>query len=87
MAKTTKVMEVTIKNTTYVVIKDNTARYNPYKVYRKWYGTNRFGGCSYHRTKVTEYANLESVFHFMEDACKTPDGFIAFTKDGVAILH
>lgn len=88
MAKTTKVMEVTIKNTTYLVIKDNTARFNPYKVYRKWYGTSRCGyGCTWHRAKVTEYADIESVFHLMTDVCRTPDGFIAFTKDGVAILH
>lgn len=87
MAKTMKVMEVTIKETTYVVIKDNTARHNPYKVYRKWYGETRSGyGCSYHRTKVVEYANLESVFYFMEYCCKTPSGLITFTN-GVAEMH
>lgn len=87
MSKTKKVMEVTIKDTTYVVIKDNTARYNPYKVYRKWYGETRSGyGMSSHRTKVTEYADLGSVFYFMVDACKAPSGLLIVT-DGVWEMH
>lgn len=81
MAKTSKVMEVTIKETRYLVIKDNTAVRNPYKVFRKWYDTG------WHRSKVTEYEDLESVLRTLTTACQTRDGWIAFSKDGVLLTH
>lgn len=77
MAKTQKIMEITIVRTRYLVIKDNESKYNPYKVYRKsWYDG------SWHRKKVTEYADIESVLWFLQKACHMPDGILEFDRDG-----
>lgn len=88
MAKTEKVMEILIKETRYLVIKDSTARFNPYKIYIKYWGLCRSGyGCDWHRKKVTEFEDLESVLRTLTDACRTRDGWIGFTKDGVLLTH
>lgn len=81
MKKTEKVMELTIKETTYVVTKDNTAKRNPYKIHILWWD---YG---WHRKKVTEYENLESVLLTLTSACRTRDGWISFDKDGVTLTH
>lgn len=67
MAKTSKVLEVMIHDTRYLVIKDNRTPSNPYKVSIKWWD----GG--WHRKQVTSYADLESVFHFLLRACQTEE--------------
>ena len=76
MAKTQKIMEITISRTRYLVIKDITSKYNPYKVYRKWWDHGD------HRQKVTEYADIESVLWFLQKACHMPDGLLAFDREG-----
>ena len=70
MAKTQKIMEITIVRTRYLVIKDNESKYNPYKVYRKWWDQGD------HRQKVTEFADIESVLRLLTYACSQPDGHI-----------
>lgn len=55
---TKKIMEMSDKHT-YVVIKDDSAKFNPYKVYNKWYD----GG--WHRKKLTEYGDLQSVLWYL----------------------
>ena len=61
MAKTQTVMTVSpdYDGYYYVVIRDSTAKANPYKVYRRWYD------CGWHRKKMVEYANFESVLFYL----------------------
>lgn len=80
MKNTMKIMEVMIKDYRYLVVKDNRSKSNPYKVYRKWWD----GG--WHRKKITEYADLESVFYTMQSACRTVDGWIDFDR-GIMLMH
>ena len=88
MAERAKVMEVMIKETRYMVIKDNTGKSSPYEIYIKYWGLCRSGhGYSWHQTKVTEYEDLESVLRTLTEACRTRDGWIGFTKDGVMLTH
>lgn len=55
---TKKIMEMSDKHT-YVVIKDDSAKYNPYKVYDKWYNVG------WHRKKLTEFADMQSVLWYL----------------------
>lgn len=81
MKQTEKIMEVMIDQTRWLVIKDNRETSNPYKVYHKWWD----GG--WHRKKVTEYADLRSVFYTLMRASDTIDGWLDFDKYGREIRH
>lgn len=81
MSKTSKVMEVLIGQTRWMVIKDNSQTANPYKVYHKWWD----GG--WHRKKITEYADLTSVFYTLMRASDTVDGWVEYDKFGRQITH
>lgn len=79
--KTEKILEVVIKDTRWLVIKENKYPANPYRMYEKWWD----GG--WHRKRVTEYADLKSVFRLLEFATTTVDGWLRFDDDGCLIVN
>lgn len=55
-AKTRKVMDIETDNHGhFICIMDTTKRYNPYILYATWWETG------WHRKKLAEYANADSV--------------------------
>ena len=59
MKKTSKVLEVMIHDTRYLVIKDSRTPYDPYKLKTKWWD----GG--WHVKQFNSYSNLESVLLYL----------------------
>ena len=56
---TQTVLKLDHNGTHIIVIKDNTAQINPYRIYRKWY---EYG---WHRELVTKYADFDSVLYWL----------------------
>lgn len=62
MSKTYKVMDIDYKGIKIVCIYDSTAKYNPFKLYERWYGNG------WHRKKIVEYTDFQSVlYHLIEN--------------------
>ena len=61
MAKTTKIMDIRFGGMWFVCILDTTAKFNPYKVYQKWYEPEK----GWHRKKLNEYADPRSALFFI----------------------
>ena len=61
MAKSWKTMDITISRMRFVCIYDTTKRYNPYRLYKHFYEDG------WHRKKIAEYADAESVlWHILQ---------------------
>jgi hypothetical protein len=52
-------MEMQFNGKWYVCIEDSTAKYNQYKLYHRWYDMG------WHRKKIAEYANFDSVLFYL----------------------
>lgn len=63
MAKTTKIMDINMMNGSgkFICIYDSAAKFNPYKVYQKWYEPAK----GWHRKKLNEYADPRSALFFI----------------------
>ena len=60
---TRKVMDIILEDGTNIVcIKDDKQKYNPFRVYLKFYAN---GG--WHRRKLTNYGDINSVVYFLTD--------------------
>lgn len=59
MAKTTKIMDINMMNGSgkFICIYDSAAKFNPFKLYLKWYSP----GTGWHRKKLADYADTQSV--------------------------
>lgn len=65
--KTRKIMEMNNRNKHYICIMDYTAKYNPYKLYTKWYDDG------WHKHKIAEYADFQSVlWHILQHVYHVP---------------
>lgn len=62
MPKTYQVMNISERGHHWVCIYDTAAENNPYKLYQKWYDMG------WHRTKVIEYADFQSVLWYLLQA-------------------
>lgn len=62
-----KVMEINEGRYIIECIKDDSVKFNPYRVYQKWYNAG------WHRKQIEKYANFESVIYFLVDFMHTHD--------------
>ena len=61
--KTIKVMDTILDDGTYIVcIRDNTLKFNPFRVFVKWWDQG-----SWHRKQLVTYADMKSVVYFLKD--------------------
>lgn len=64
--KTHKVMDLLMDGNNYICIRDFTAKYNPFKLYKVWYEPGEYG-MRKRKQKIAEYAEMDSIlFHIMQ---------------------
>lgn len=65
-----KVGELITKEAHFVIYYNEETKYNPYKIYNKWFRNG------WHKTKLNEYTDLASCVHYIYDYMESKGGQI-----------